>query len=146
MKILIFGLPGSGKTSLAKEIAYHFHIPHYNADILREYWNDWDFNPTGRRRQLDRMKKFPFGILDFVCPYNLYREEINADISIWMDTITEGRYENTNKVFEKPNNDNAIRIKKWIGKSQLHSSLEGFNPGIKDIQSYFDGPFKRLVK
>ena len=32
MKILIFGLPGSGKTSLSKELSYHFHIPHFNAD------------------------------------------------------------------------------------------------------------------
>ena len=49
------GLPGSGKTTLAKELAYHFEVPHYNADTLREKSDDWDFSEEGRLRQAYRM-------------------------------------------------------------------------------------------
>ena len=50
MKILICGLPGSGKTTLARELAYHFCLPHFNADTIREHFNDWDFTDVGRER------------------------------------------------------------------------------------------------
>ena len=146
MIILIYGLPGSGKTTLSKELSYHFNIPHYNADIIRDYWNDWDFSLSGRRRQLDRMKKFTFGILDFICPKQSYRSEINPNISIWMDTIKISKYNDTNDLFERQTHNNVIRITQWIGLNQLRNSLEDFNPGIKDIQSYLNGPFQKLVK
>ena len=145
MKILIFGLPGSGKTSLSKELSYHFHIPHFNADTIREYCNDWDFSIPGRKRQLLRMKKIEFGILDFVCPFESYRDELKANTTIWMDTIEHGKFEDTNKFFEKPKQFD-IRITQWIGQNQLHNSLADFNPGIKGIQNYLNGPFRKLVK
>ena len=62
-----------------------------------------------------------------------------------MDTIEEGRFEDTNKAFEKPNKYD-MRIKRWIGLDQLHNSLGDFSPGIKGIQNYLDGPFQKLVK
>jgi adenylylsulfate kinase len=40
-------------------------------------------------------------VVDFVCPFNLYRK--NYDLTIWMNTIEAGRFEDTNKMFEKPN-------------------------------------------
>ena len=143
--ILIFGLPGSGKSTLAKELAYHFCLPHYNADTLREFHDDWDFSEDGRHRQLKRMEEFKLGIVDFVCPFEKYRNDLNPTFSIYMDTIEKGRYEDTNKAFEKPKQFD-IRITQWIGQNQLRNSLVDFNPGTKGIQSYLNGPFQKLVK
>jgi len=152
MKVLIFGLSGSGKSMLARELAYHFQLPHYNADTIREFYNDWDFSEVGRIRSTERMSQFEFGILDFICPLEDSRTLINPDFSIWMDTIDKCEYEDTNRMFEKPNlwrateTSNNIRITKWIGQNQLLNSLDGFNPGIKGIQNYLKGPFQKLAK
>ena len=147
-KILIFGLPGSGKSTLARELAYHFLVPHYNADTIREAYNDWDFTDEGRKRQLARMKSYEFGIVDFVCPKREFRKELNPDFTIWVDTINEGRFEDTNKVFERPESqlDYTIRVTKWIDLNQLRSSLEGFNRGMTGLQNYLNEQFPKLVK
>ena len=110
MKILIMGLPGAGKTHLAKRLQVHLNSAWYNADKVREMANDWDFTDVGRRRQSERMNTIATFeatrartvICDFVCPTGETRKEFNADITIWMDTIDEGRFENTNKLFERP--------------------------------------------
>jgi len=147
MKVLIFGLSGSGKTTLAKELAYHFQLPHYNADTIREFYNDWDFSTAGRVRSTQRMSQFEFGVLDFICPHYESRNLINPDYCIWMDTISECKFEDTNQMFENPTNlPYIIRITKWIGLDQLHNSLADFNPGIEGIRNYLNGPFQKLVK
>jgi len=152
MKILIFGLSSSGKTTLAKELAYHFQLPHYNADTIREFYNDWDFSEPARVRSAHRMSQFKFGILDFICPLEESRRLIDPNFSIWMDTISECEFEDTNQMFEKPNlwratgKSNNIRITKWIGQNQLLNSLDGFNPGIKGIQNFLNGHFQKLAK
>ncbi len=102
MKILIFGINDTGKTTLARELAYHFMVPHYNADTIREYYNDWDFSEEGRLRQVERYKQIEYGILDFICPLDTTRDQLNVDYRIWMDTAKKGIYEDTNKMFEPP--------------------------------------------
>ena len=146
MKILIFGLPGSGKTTLAKELAYHFCIPHHNADYYRMLHDDWDFSPDGRLRQAMRMKG-KNGILDFVAPKQEYRDIVQPTVSIYMDTIKESRYDDTNKLFEVPHYlDIDYTVKTWIDIKKLRKCLVDFNPGIKGIQSFLKEQFPKLVR
>jgi len=143
------GLPGSGKTTLAKELAYYFNIPHFNADSLREAFDDWDFSPEGRERQFHRqadcIHHAGMGICDFVCPLNDFQRNFPCDFIIWMDTIKEGRFEDTNKLFQEPI-EYDVRIEKWIDLNQLRNSLDGINRGTKGIQHYLKEHFPRLVK
>ena len=110
MKTLIMGLPGSGKTYLAERLQPLLEAAWYNADKVREMANDWDFSPEGRIRQSMRMRTFAdfekennrIVICDFVCPTKDTQDNFDPDIVIWMNTIKEGRFEDTNKMFEAP--------------------------------------------
>ena len=112
MRILIMGLPGSGKTHLALRLHVHLNCAWYNADSVRKMANDWDFSDVGRRRQAERMNTVAnfegnhgrTVICDFVCPTPETRNMFDADLTIWMDTIEAGRYDDTNKIFVDPAN------------------------------------------
>ena len=80
----------------------------FNADDIRKKYNDWDFSDAGRIRQSLRMFQFAiectgeYVICDFVAPLVEMRNNFKADWTIWVDTIKEGRYEDTNKAFIPP--------------------------------------------
>jgi adenylylsulfate kinase len=112
-KILIMGLPGSGKTTIAESIvnllkANDKTVTWFNADDIRKQYDDWDFTRVGRVRQAARMKdlaescKTDYVVCDFVAPLQEMRDVFNADWTVWLDTIDEGRFTDTNKAFEIP--------------------------------------------
>ena len=108
--ILIMGLPGSGKTTLASELVPLLKAKWLNADEVRKEANDWDFSAEGRTRQAKRMwskaqdykNQGNHVVADFVCPTPAARALFPADFVIWVDTIKEGRFDDTNKMFVKP--------------------------------------------
>ena len=129
-RILIMGLPGSGKTYFAEHLKKYLEqhgetknlasaemlpitdfnatVTWFNADDVRRKYNDWDFSKEGRIRQSLRMLEFAltsntdYVICDFVAPIPEMRNNFKADWTIWMDTIEAGRFEDTNKMFVAP--------------------------------------------
>jgi adenylylsulfate kinase len=128
-RILIMGLPGSGKTYLAGALKRYLEahgtmstyraesmpvagfdatVTWFNADDIRRKYNDWDFSNDGRIRQSIRMFQFSmeaggdYVICDFVAPLVEMRNNFKADWTIWMDTIEAGRFEDTNRLFVPP--------------------------------------------
>ena len=137
MKILICGLPGSGKSTLAEPFAKLINGVWINADQVREQYNDWDFTQGGRMRQAQRMRYLSDGVVraggiavaDFVCPTENARREFDANYTVWMDTIKEGKYEDTNRMFEKPTNVN-YHVAEWF--NDTHAQL------LEVVQNYME--------
>ena len=104
------GLPGAGKTTLASQLVPLLKAKWLNADEVRKEANDWDFSVEGRVRQAKRMwskaeeykNQGHHVVADFVCPTPEARSLFPADYTIWVDTINEGRFDDTNKMFVKP--------------------------------------------
>jgi energy-coupling factor transporter ATP-binding protein EcfA2 len=112
-RILIMGLPGSGKTTLAEKLLRLLEdtgktVTWFNADEVRKQFDDWDFSEQGRIRQSKRMYDLAetcgtdYALCDFVAPLIEMRHNFKADWTVWMDTIREGRYADTNKMFIEP--------------------------------------------
>jgi adenylylsulfate kinase len=133
MRILLFGLPGSGKTTLAQELVKLLpNAGHLNADAIRKAFEDWDFSPAGRARQALRMRTMSDNILeegrvqyvvsDFVAPTAELRAIYEPHFAVWMDTITEGRFEDTNKVWQVPTDN------------EYNDRITQFNPVEEEAQ------------
>ena len=171
-RVLIMGLPGSGKTTLTEqviELIGEKNVAWFNADKVREEHDDWDFSPEGRQRQAKRMKSMSEAVVknginvicDFVCPTKELREEFNADLTIWLDTIEKGRYNDTNLVFEKPEEgdydlritewsaENAYKVEqlispyKWDNKASTVQMLGRWQPWHKGHQTLFEKSLER---
>ena len=128
-RILVMGLPGAGKTYLAQHIVDHLQaekkkVGWLNADDVRKKYNDWDFSHEGRIRQSLRMRELAdamtdvdYVICDFVAPLVEMRNNFKADWTVWVDTIREGRYADTNAMFVEPKvydfRINEQKAEKW---------------------------------
>ncbi len=160
-KILIMGLPGSGKTYLARKISKILKADWFNADQVRGKYNDWDFSTKGIIRQVFRMKnlaknsKKSFVVADFICPINKQLEIFKPNIIIWMDTIKKSKYPRINKIFKKPKNyDIRVTSKnadfwkyavldkvlgyKWNEQSPTTQMLGRFQPWHKGHRCLFE--------
>ena len=167
-KILVMGLPGSGKSYLADKLAPMINAVWLNADRVREEANDWDFTPEGRQRQANRMKDLSqkaldegkHVIADFVCPTPKTREDFDADYTVWVDTIKEGRFEDTNKMFVAPESYDfkvptqnaelwAIRIAdeiqeyQWDNRKPTAQMLGRWQPWHEGHQTLFEEIIKK---
>ena len=137
MRILICGLPGSGNTTLAEPFAELINGIWINADKVRTRYDDQDFTVDGRVKQAYRMRHLADGVqlagkiavADFVCPTNETRDIFNADYTIWMDTIKEGRFNDTNLIFENPKNYN-YHVREWFDNT--HNEL------LKVVSNYME--------
>ena len=132
MKILIMGLPGSGKSTFAKRLVEDLSelgkpAEWFNADQIREVFDDWDFTDKGRERQAERMKRFAEGavtmgkiaVCDFVCPTQKLRNIFNADIIVWLDTISHGRYEERATTLMSRISKHFIRTVVWSATTTI---------------------------
>lgn len=107
------GLPGAGKTTLAEALRERLWqqgrtVSWINADAVRQHYNDWDFSHEGRVRQSQRMRELAdaattdYAIADFVAPLNAMRTNFAADWTVWVDTIRQSRFADTDVMFIPP--------------------------------------------
>ena len=106
MIVLICGLSGTGKTTLADSINMLLNFHRINGDEMRKKHDDWDFSIDGRFRQARRIREEAMlhkdVLIDFICPLKEMRTIINADFIIYMNTKTHSKYKDTDSIFIPP--------------------------------------------
>tara|TARA_Y100000361_G_C11159602_1_gene346301 strand:- start:867 stop:1670 length:804 start_codon:yes stop_codon:yes gene_type:complete len=134
-KILIMGLPGSGKTTLAEKLVKRLSAAWFNADAVRQdIYSELGFSQEDRISHAKRMGKLckwasmngGYAVADFVCPTEETRQAFNADFIVWVNRIEEGRYEDTNKMFEEPENYD-IKLKDGTPEEWLELVIDKLN-------------------
>jgi adenylylsulfate kinase len=126
-RILIMGISGAGKTTLAKSLQARLDSVHFNADLVRGMFDDWDFSAEGRIRQSQRMRdladatRADYVIADFIAPLNRMRDIFDADFTIWMDTVQRSEFPDTDTMFVPPTS------------SEYDLRITDFNYNIDDI-------------
>jgi adenylylsulfate kinase len=144
MKILVMGLPGSGKTTLARELAARLGAAYFNADEVRTQFNDWEFTPQARLRQAHRMRSLcdlattRYTVADFVCPTEETRNIFGADVVIFMNTIDMGRYDDTNKLFQPPTGPTMV-FSQWNDVQVMTQQVLDVISGITFIDQHPTG-------
>ena len=110
-KILIMGLPGAGKTTLATTLAPLLNAVTFNADAVRENLSrDLGFSHEDRVEHARRMgwmcdrvlEAGGTAIADFICPTEETRAAFGPAFTIWVDRIRAGRFADTNRLFTAP--------------------------------------------
>ena len=140
MIIQIIGLPGSGKTVLATALSDRINAIHFNADVVRSDLNsDLGFTPEARVEQARRMGALArltsnqgyITVVDFVCPTKETRKAFGIpDILIWVNRIEEGRFEDTNKMWQDPANADLVIVNGLTVEQEVDTVIKAF--GLHD--------------
>ena len=117
VKVLIMALSGSGKTSTAVKLQDHlaksgFTSVHINSDRVRDATDNWSFDYEGRidatkwmvktAKQILDEAKIDVVIYDMIACLQEQRDILDADITLFMDTVRMSKYADTDAAFERP--------------------------------------------
>ena len=138
MIIQIIGLPGSGKTELAKALKERINAIHLNADEVRATINsDLGFTIEDRVEHARRLGEIARVIsqqgvapviVDFICPTDLTRKAFGKpNILVWVDRIKQGRFEDTNKMWENPTDFDARIPADYTVEQEVDYIIKKFN-------------------